>query len=127
MKRLAALLFIFAIVGQVSAGVCGCLGGETKPKHSCCVRKKAVRDVISAKGCCETNCLAGKAENVVRDRTEPAAKIKFHDAVERGPMQYALFPPVPARAGVSIKPFAGNRLKYARPPDLYLRHHAFLI
>jgi hypothetical protein len=127
MKRLVALLFIFAIAGQVSAGVCGCLGGETKSKHSCCIRKKTVRDTISAKGCCETNCLARQAENIVQDRTEPSAKIKFHVAVERVSMQYALFPPVSARAGVSIKPFAGDRLKYARPPDLYLRHHAFLI
>lgn len=127
LKRLAAFLFIFAIAGQVYAGVCVCLGGDKEAAHSCCKREKEARDSISGKAGCETDCAASPAGKPVIDRIEPAAKIKFQ-AVQFSPAVPRIsFENIRTGSSVPIRPFADHRLKYARPPDLYLRHHAFLI
>ena len=127
LKRLAAFLFIFAIVGQIYAGVCGCAGGHNQPRHSCCKRQKSVGDTISSKGCCDTDCMAQRSENVVQKRTEPASKIKFEAFKENAELPRMAFAPVTAADVARIPPFAEHRLKYPRAPELYVRNCAFLI
>ena len=126
-KRFIALLFIFVIAGQVSAGVCGCLGAASKPKHSCCKRKKAAADVMSAKGCCGTNCMVRQSEKVVQDRTASVPEIKFQAETSATQVTASVFKPIVSRGPVVQAPFANHRLKYPRPPDLFLLHRAFLI
>ena len=127
-KRLIALLFIFVIAGQVSAGVCGCIGGGDKPKHSCCKRKKAVSaDAMSAKGCCGTNCMVRQSERAVQDRTASSPEIKFQTVIGTTQVSAASFKPIISHRPFVFAPFANNRIKYPRPPDLFLLHQAFLI
>jgi hypothetical protein len=126
-KRLIALLFIFVIAGQVSAGVCGCIGGGNKPKHSCCKRKKAAGDVMSAKGCCGTNCMVRQSQKVIQDRTASAPEIKFQTVIIPTQVAAPGFRPMVSHEPFVFARFSNNRLKYPRPPDLYLLHQAFLI
>jgi hypothetical protein len=127
LKRLAAFLFIFVIAGQVSAGVCGCVRGETESKHSCCKRDKKAGDSIRGKSCCDVDCMAGQSDRPVQDRTTPQAKLQFKTADQPREALKLTFEPVPIQSTVSVNRFTNHRLKYARPPELYLRHHAFLI
>ncbi len=71
--------------------------------------------------------MAQRSENLVQKRTEPASKIEFEAVKELAEMPKMAFERVAAFDVVRIPPFANHRLKYSRPPDLYLRHCAFLI
>ena len=127
LKRLAAVLFIFVIAGQVSAGVCGCLGAENTDQHSCCKRNKLGVDEMRAPACCDKNCIATVSERLSQDRTELSVKLKFKVAIEPAAMQRVLFQPLPIVRPVTVSAFADHRLKYSRPPNLFLLHRAFLI
>jgi hypothetical protein len=127
LKRLAAILFIFAIAGQVSAGVCGCFDGGREDKHACCKRDKLSGDSIRTKPCCDTNCMSQQSEKVEQERTQAATKIKFQAVVHALQGEATMFSPIESRTPVVASPSSDHRLKYARPPQLYLRHHAFLI
>jgi hypothetical protein len=126
-KRLVALLFIFVIAGQVSAGVCGCIGSGNKPKHSCCKRKKATADAIGAKGCCGVNCMVPQSGKLVQDRTGSAPEIKFQTVRNSFQAVTVGFTRITPHATIALTPFANHRLKHPRPPDLFLLHRAFLI
>jgi hypothetical protein len=126
-KRLVALLFIFVIAGQVSAGVCGCMGLGNKPKHSCCKRSKDKANAFKAKGCCGANCMVGRTERPAQDRTASSPEIKFQEVRDFVPVIPIVLKPVTRHATHTPAPFANHRLKHPRPPDLFLLHHAFLI
>jgi hypothetical protein len=130
LKWLTSLVILLALTGSVWAGVCGCLS-EQKKGHSCCKKDKSSGDYMSAKTCCSADCetiiaAAGKTPQKKSDVSHfespaPAAeapetfKIEWLDRVFRGET------PRP-------KPRTGdNRLRFARGPDLYLRHNSFLI
>jgi hypothetical protein len=125
--RLAALLFVLVIAGQVSAGMCGCLGGETSSEHRCCKAAKFEGDSFRTKSCCDTDCMARQSEKVPQDRTELTIKIKFKAVFEPLASETVLLTKVTARSAFVAPLYWNDRLKYARPPALYLRHHAFLI
>ncbi|MEO6334858.1 MAG: hypothetical protein ABIO91_07720 [Pyrinomonadaceae bacterium] len=127
LKRLVAVLFIFVIAGQVSAGVCGCIGDESKAQHSCCKRNNLGVDEMRAPGCCDTNCTASASERVVQDRSERAAKIQFKQAIAPAAIQRVAFQPLPAVRTVTVSAVSDHRLTYSRPPNLFLLHRAFLI
>jgi hypothetical protein len=127
MKRLATFLFILVIAGQVSAGVCGCVGGESKSKHSCCKRAKKAVDSIQKKSCCGSDCMARQSDRPVQDRRSPQARLQFQSVDEPLHVPKFTFERTTADRAVLVNDFTNHRLKYARPPELYLRHHAFLI
>ena len=127
LKRLTAIFFVFVIAGQVSAGVCGCVGGENKARHSCCKRDKTAGDSIRSKGCCDADCMVRQSDRPVQDRTAPQAQLQFQTADEPLEVLKFTFERAPVYRTVSVNDFTNHRLKYARPPELYLRHHAFLI
>lgn len=126
-RRIAALLFIIAIVGQFYAGVCGCVGGGAQPRHSCCKRQKTVGDVISRKNCCPSECLLQPSEKPLQDRVQATAKIKFETVKAAVETPRSSFERIVVVDVVRLPPFSNHRLKYPRPPELYLRHRAFLI
>jgi len=128
LKRLTAILFIFIMAGQVSAGVCGCLGGDSRPRHSCCERKKSVGDTLRRKGCCDDNdCSMRQSERLPQDRTNATARITLKIAAEPTMPKLESFEPVALQSFVPSTTAVDHRLKNSRPPDLYLRYHAFLI
>jgi hypothetical protein len=127
LKRIAAILFIFVVAGQVSAGVCGCFGEGSNLRHSCCKREKAGIDSMRPTTCCDSECAMQPSERVLQDRTEPAAKVTFETVTSSSAIQHLSFRPIAALKPFDFAPFANHRLKYSRPPELYLRHHAFLI
>ena len=127
LKRFAAVLFIFVIAGQVSAGVCGCLGDENNAQHSCCKRNKLGVDEMRAPTSCDTNCTASVSERVAQDRGERAAKIQLKQTIEPAAIQRVSFQPFPIVRPVTVSAFSDHRHKYSRPPDLFLLHRAFLI
>ena len=127
LKRLAAIFFIFVIAGQVSAGVCGCLGDAGKPQHSCCKRQKANRDAIRQKGCCDEDCAMQPSERSPQDRTNVTAKISVKAVAEPPSVRLEKFHPLSEGNAVPLVKTSLHRLKYSRPPELYVRHHSFLI
>ncbi|MBA3354150.1 MAG: hypothetical protein H0U23_17300 [Blastocatellia bacterium] len=128
-KRLAAILFILVMVGHVSASVCGCFGGSREDTHSCCKRQKVSGDSIKTKGCCDTNCMVQQSEKLAQDRTQAATKIKlkFQPSVKSSAGGQTVFTPIATPMAVVVSAYSHHRLKYARPPELYLRHQALLI
>ena len=128
LKRIIAILFIFVMAGQVSAGVCGCISGYGQPQHSCCKHKKAVNDTMRRKGCCDDNdCAMRQSERLPQDRTDAAVKITLRIAAAPPMPKLENFKPVALQNFVPLTAAVDHRLKYSRPADLYLRHHAFLI
>ena len=127
LKRIAAFLFIFAIAGQVYAGVCGCLNGESRKQHSCCKKQKFAGDSIKAKGCCDTECMVSQHEKLAADRTDPAAKIKFQALIAPPALTRIPIRQVTATASLPVQPLSELQRKYPHSPDLYLHHCAFLI
>jgi hypothetical protein len=126
-KRFAALLFILAMAGHAAAGVCRCLGGADDPGHSCCKRQKGGTDSMRRASCCDTDCAMQSGGTSQPARVESAAKITFTIEVLAA-RKNTLARPVPAFTERTAIAFIDHhRLKHSRPPDLYLRHHAFLI
>ena len=129
LKRLVALFFIFALAGQVLAGVCACLDGNGagREKKSCCPLKKAKKSSVSKKNCCDANCVK-KSDSMPRSQSESPVKIPLmvRKAVEKfvvslaGGLSSTEFAPEPKR-------FLQTSPQLANPPDLYLQNHAFLI
>lgn len=126
-KRLTAFLFILVIAGQVSAGVCGCIGGESKATHSCCKRAKKSADSIQKKSCCDADCAARQSDRPVQDRTASQARLQSQAADKPREVHQFTFERTAIIRAVPVTRFTNHRLKYARPPELFLRHHAFLI
>jgi hypothetical protein len=129
LKRFAALLFILAIVGQASAAVCVCIGTQAKSdKHSCCKKKKQGVSAMSRKSCCETDCDKITQQNGPRNISESSVlkvSLKASSDAAHG-MTWQLQRRV-VDSPVLASPFINHRLKYSRPPDLFLRHKSFLI
>jgi hypothetical protein len=84
-------------------------------------------DSISGKGCCDTDCMTQRSENLVQKRTEPAAKLEFEALNELARMPKMAFESLTASDVVRIPHYTNNRLKYSRAPQLYLHNCAFLI
>ena len=127
LKRLTAILFIFLVAGQVSAGICGCVVDNTQPQHSCCKRQKASADVLRQKGCCENDCAMSQSERLPQDRAGVAFKISSKAIAQPATPKLESFTPVAAQTIALAAIATDHHLKYSWPPELYLRHHAFLI
>ena len=125
-RRLAILILVAAAASQTFAGVCFC--GDSPQVPPCCKRKVEVNSYFSRKSCCEDQNCAFQRES------SPTVAVSL--AVNGGPAeQAATFPTgIPSiaptistresfRPSVTARGFASRE----RPPDLYLRHHAFLI
>ncbi len=66
---------------------------------------------------------------LAQERTQAATKIKlkFQPSVKSIAGWQTVFTPTAAPVAVVVSPYFHNRLKYARPPELYLRHQSLLI
>jgi hypothetical protein len=71
--------------------------------------------------------MARQSDRPVQDRRAPQARLQFQTADEPIRVPGFKFERTALRKTVLVNRFADHRLKYARPPELYLRHHAFLI
>jgi hypothetical protein len=130
LKRIAALLFIIVLAGQVLAGVCVCLDekGSGHSKMSCCKRKKIVVPSMSKKPCCDSPCGQPMSETLPRSLSDSSIKIPLAErtAVEKLLISLnrrttqAMLPPVHKRSKEAS-------LRKSNPPNLYLYNHAFLI
>ncbi len=125
LQKLFALIFVLAVAGQAWASACAC--GESRPMHSCCKRAAEKNSYLSTKGCCDD-------ERCVTNRSTAAAASLSQSTIinvetAASPRQLDRFSPAhflpnePVR-GVVAKGFFRQ---WPRPPDLYVRHHAFLI
>lgn len=125
-RRLAALIFLLATAGQAWAAVCRC--DDQKSVPSCCKRKIEKTNYISASDCC------GDEDCSVSGSVTPAARIGCAGvnvapaSIDLAPAFVPQIPVVlhkdlPARSASA----AGRHKPWRRPPNLYVRHHAFLI
>lgn len=129
LRRFAALIFILTVAANVWAGVCECI--EMDDSHavsSCCKRDHANGDSFSTKPCCESACAETSFVPVHRTQTESTIKIPLPSDV----IGSASFIPILPHLKVSFvggvdRSFVDLRLGFPRPPNLYLRHHSFLI
>ncbi|MBV6495104.1 MAG: hypothetical protein DYH05_07840 [Acidobacteria bacterium ACB1] len=126
LRRLSAILFILALAGQIYAGVCGCMGGESEAAHACCKPKTAVENSMQGKACCETVCAMSHSENTVPDRLETIAKITFQASEPPTVPTFAFAPRSVVRTSNTPTRVLLDAA-HVRPPELYLRHRAFLI
>ena len=126
LKRFATLIFVLAVTGQAFAGVCGCYAIEAK-MHSCCKPHDASRDSLYPKGCCDTECMTRATERTAQGRAEVLAKITSVPVAEPAASFTWSFEPLTFERRPKISQIGNHRLKYSRPPELYLRNHAFLI
>jgi len=124
LKRLLVLLFILTVAGQASAGICNCVA-ETKKVHSCCKRARPDRPVFNAKGCCEQDCAVYNGARTDRTRVESSVDVRSDVAAAHRPFTWER--PLLMVGKSSIIIFVDQRIKYPRPPNLYLFHQAFLI
>ena len=124
-RRLAALIFVLAIAGQAWASACIC--DNTGPVHSCCKRKAERNDYVSSPGCCsDENCVTNRTSTPTPGICQ--ANVTITTEVVLTPS----YPPVFCQKTFRAEPaadlaLAGRYKPFARPPDLYVRHHAFLI
>ncbi|HTH51597.1 MAG TPA: hypothetical protein VL501_06675 [Pyrinomonadaceae bacterium] len=125
LRRIVAVIFVLGIVGQAWAAACVC--DDAKLVHSCCKRKVEKNNCFSAKGCCDD-------EGCIQQRTPTPSASLSQPVVTRTPvaaqpvdvLHYTFTAPVdyePVRPTAT----AGRSRHLARPPDLYVRHHAFRI
>jgi hypothetical protein len=130
LKRFSALFFILAVAGQAFAGVCVCLDPQAAaPKHSCCKRPKKASASVASKGCCETECGQISNQNATRNASENYS-VRFAPRTGGEVLSPTFWPPLKEatfRPQALASPFLNDRHKFARPPDLYRRHHSFLI
>ena len=125
LRRVAALIFLIGIVGQAWATACVC--DDANPVHSCCKRKVEKNDYFSTKPCCdEGNCVSQRSTTTAASPTQPATVVIGMLAVAEATTLFTtpeLKSPQPVRDHVA----AGSYRYRPRPPDLYVRHHAFRI
>lgn len=128
LKRATAFLFVLLIAGQVWAGVCGCLEDGDHERSSCCMRDRSDAASMNKIPCCESDCGDLDTQATPRTNTENSMKLTLRD----NPEAYTLtavfkFVPFRARGNDLERPKGFVRPHLPRPPELYLRNHAFLI
>ena len=126
LTRFATLIFVLAVTGQAFAGVCGCFAIEAKT-HSCCKPHNATQASLYPKGCCDTECLTRVTERTSQGRAEVLSRTTVTPVAEPATSFAWSFEPVAAESQAKTSQLGNHRLKYSRPPELYLRNHAFLI
>ncbi|CAN5729723.1 hypothetical protein BH24ACI3_BH24ACI3_07550 [soil metagenome] len=128
LRHFAAIIFVLTIAGNIWAGVCHCVEMSSKSASSCCKRPKIQGDAFSAKACCDELC--GGAANLSVHRTHADSSNKIP-----APNFVAALPSIPFNPVSSINEFLSpvsaevdiGPAQLSRPPDLYLKHQAFLI
>ena len=131
LKWLTSLVILLALTGSVWAGVCGCFSEQQK-SHSCCKKDKSGGDYVSAKSCCSADC-----ETIISAATKTPQKQNSDNSHIKAPADATVAPETfrpewlprvfhieAPRPGART---SDNRLRFARGPDLYLRHNSFLI
>ncbi|MBV9215772.1 MAG: hypothetical protein JO053_06305 [Acidobacteria bacterium] len=125
LRRTAALIFVLGIVGQAWAAACICDG--SLPIHSCCKRKVEKNDYFSQKGCCEgENCVIRRSAPPLAGLSQ-AASVSTITAAEASKIFRLTFLKLSKNEPVRDTAAAGRYRSWPRAPDLYVRHHAFLI
>lgn len=124
-RRLAVLIFIAAASSQAFAGLCFC--EETLAVPSCCKRKADANNYLTRKSCCDDGNCSVQRSNAPAAALSEAAVVASHDAATVPNLPNFIAPELYS-AGPDRISFAAGRCKYRpRAPELYVRHHAFLI
>jgi hypothetical protein len=126
LKRLSAFIFILAIAGQVSAGVCNCLGSTTKKAHACCKPIDSKVPLVTSKGCCDEDCPAFASRPGERTRLNTSLKLSPGTDVDLNHTSFAVLGPSATRSA-PVHIAVDQRIKYARPPDLFILHRSIRI
>ena len=131
LKWLTSLVILLALTGSVWAGVCGCFSEQQK-SHSCCKKDTSGGDYISAKSCCSADC-----ETVISTAVKTPQKQNSDSSHLKAPAEAVEVPDsfrvewlshvLRAESPRPRQRTGDNRLRFARGPDLYLRHNSFLI
>lgn len=126
-RRAATILFLFAITSSVWAETCVCFP-SFKTEDNCCRRKTSERPALEGKGCCGEN-TCGVANQADPASVSDSSASKGYSSVQPLPNHQ----PTPYRVEIRALPifvrsaFVDHRLRYARPPNLYVRYSSFLI
>lgn len=128
LRRFAALLFVLTIAGNVWAGICDCFDGGNHPVSKCCKRERSDKDSVSQKPCCESDCGQPGFNTVHRTQTDSGVRVPMPtDVVSIEPLlPEAINYRMVGDAGVRRSLFE-IRQQFPRPPNLYIKHHSFLI
>lgn len=126
MKRVAVILFLFALVAQVSAGICPCV--TDADEHSCCKRTISSRNSISPPPCCDSDCaFIDKFDPQNRGSENHIRKVIGKVELERSNSFFedGLLLSRRRRPQISLPPKDHGTI--APPTRLYLRLHSLLI
>jgi hypothetical protein len=124
---IVSALLIFAMSGQMLAGVCGCEDGHNE-KHSCCKPDKSGNTAMSAPGCCSADC-----ESITTTKTPVKKNAEVAQSGKPSPrlpvVEIAVTWPTFAENYRPLTPKrpTGHRLGRARPSPLFIQHNSFLI
>jgi hypothetical protein len=119
-------MFLVAVTGQAWASTCPC--DNAKPVPSCCKRKVEKNAYISGADCCgDESCSVGGAGT-------PAIRVGS-PLLRHTPLAIVLTPvlvayvPNELRADSPARTLSvvGRYKSWPSPPNLFVRHHAFLI
>ncbi|HYP50737.1 MAG TPA: hypothetical protein VEQ34_07335 [Pyrinomonadaceae bacterium] len=129
-KRFVSFALAFVFAAQLLAGICMCLSAadDNHGKTSCCKSKKSEQAAMSSlMGCCREACgdptggLPGSANaSSVQISAPVLAAVENLLADLHAKSNFKPLIAISKRAGVSPQLFI-------KPPNLYLRGHAFLI
>lgn len=126
-KRLTALFFILILGGQVWAGVCGCFNDGQTSRMKCCLKKsKEKRDSVSRTKCCDGPCGLPSSDRTPRNSSDTGIKLPV--LAEIPEVRFEFVPPTRTQSRPLLAFSAvWDPSQLSRPPNLYLRHHSFLI
>lgn len=126
-RRISALIFIFLMAGQAWSAVCPCRT-TSKQVHACCKPKKEKSNYAATKGCCDgSGCFTDRGSNQVVTTLSANPDIIVVQAGSTTALPVSVAPAPIIKSTISLSRYDGFLHRYARPPDLYVRHHAFLI
>ena len=129
-KRLVSVALALIFTLQLLAGICLCLnsGGDEHGKTSCCKSGKSEQTAMSSlMSCCRDSC--GKPTGDLPGQANASSIQISAPVLAAGENLLAdLKPKSNFKPAVIISKRAGDSPRlFAKPPELYLRGHAFLI
>lgn len=123
-RKLAVLIFILAITGQVAAAVCDCI--QNPDGHVCCEKQTRGPTSLSSRRCCAQNCLTLANDTLLQNRIENT--IGIFATVGPSPVhtERRFGPSPPFSADIST-PHSSSQIEPGALKKLYLHNHTLRI
>jgi hypothetical protein len=125
-KRFIAFLFLLALVGQAWASVCDCFASGSMRMKCCDKKRESSESRITKPSCCNSVCGIPLNDGSPRSSADAGVRIQLSDDLaqirfDHDPVRSSVYRVAPRLSRVV------RASQYARPPNLYIQFHSFLI